>query len=195
MSKFVQDIVVQQTCDTLVYRYLVEKGHLRTAKLLKEERKNSYTLTAKKDEKVSEIFSHLIPKYVQMELDSVSSNLVCDYMKKHENPKIQKLALKLKSLVPSIQMTGKNPSIGEILNHAIVSRRILVPISHGRFCRQHPWFLFRVWIRLDNCPASISCELTVILVLFWYVNVLIAQHRHVKLLCLDGKFIWELKDY
>ena len=81
MSKFVQDIVVQQTCDTLVYRYLVEKGHLRTAKLLKEERKNSYTLTAKKDEKVSEIFSHLIPKYVQMELDSVSSNLAWKSMK------------------------------------------------------------------------------------------------------------------
>ena len=126
MSKFEQDIV-QQTCDTLVYRYLVEKGHLRTAKLLKEERKNSYTLTAKKDEKVSQIFSHLIPKYVQMELDSVSSNLVCDYMKNHENPKIQKLALKLKSLVPSIQITGENPSIGDILNHAIVARKILVP--------------------------------------------------------------------
>ena len=129
MSKFVQDIVVQQTCDTLVYRYLVEKGHLRTAKLLKEERKNSYTLTAKKDEKVSEIFSHLIPKYVQMELDSVSSNLVCDYMKKHENPKIQKLALKLKSMVPSIQITGKNTSIEEILNPAIVARKILVPVK------------------------------------------------------------------
>ena len=55
MSKFEQDIV-QQTCDTLVYRYLVEKGHLRTAKLLKEERKNSYTLTAKKDEKVNKYF-------------------------------------------------------------------------------------------------------------------------------------------
>ena len=58
-----------------------------------------------------------------MELDSVSSNLVCDYMKKHENPKIQKLALKLKSLVPSIQITGKNPPIEEILNHAIVARK------------------------------------------------------------------------
>ena len=118
MSKFEQNIV-QITCDTLVYRYLVEKGHFKTAELLKEERKNSYTLTAKKDEKVSQIFSHLIPKYVQMELDSVSSNLVCDYMKNHENPKIQKLALKLKSLVPSIQITGKNPPIEKILNHAI----------------------------------------------------------------------------
>ena len=53
MSKFEQDIV-QQTCDTLVYRYLVEKGHFKTAELLKEERKNSYTLKAQKDEKISE---------------------------------------------------------------------------------------------------------------------------------------------
>jgi hypothetical protein len=128
MSKFKQDIV-QQTCDTLVFRYLVEKGHLRTAELLKKERKNSYTLKAQKDQNISEIFSSMISKYVQMELDSVSSNLVCNYMKKHENPKIQKLALKLKSLVPSIQITGKNPSIGEILNHAIVSRKILVPVK------------------------------------------------------------------
>ena len=53
MSKFEQDIV-QQTCDTLFYRYLVEKGHFKTAELLKEERKNSYTLKAQKDEKISE---------------------------------------------------------------------------------------------------------------------------------------------
>ena len=121
--------IVQQTCDSLVYRYLVEKGHLRTAELLKEERKNSYTLKAQKDEKISETFSYMISKYVQMELDSASSNLVCDYMKNHKNPKIQKLALKLKSLVPSIQITGKNPSIEEILNHVIVARKILIPVK------------------------------------------------------------------
>ena len=126
MSKFEQNIV-QQTCDTLVYRYLVEKGYFKTAELLKQERKNSYTLKAQKDEKVSGKLSYLISKHVQMELDSVSCNLVCDYMKKQENPKIQKLVLKLKSLVPSIQITGKTPSIEEVLNHTIVTRKILVP--------------------------------------------------------------------
>ena len=105
MSKFEQNIV-QITCDTLVYRYLVEKGHFKTAELLKEERKNSYILKAQKDEKISGKLDYLISKHMQMELDSVSSNLVCDYMKKHENPKIQRLALKLKSLVPSIQITS-----------------------------------------------------------------------------------------
>ena len=69
----------------------------------------------------------MISHYVQIELDFVLCNLVCDYMKKQENPKIQKLVLKLKSLVPSIQITGKTPSIEEVLNHTIVTRKILVP--------------------------------------------------------------------
>ena len=129
MSKFEQDIV-QQTCDTLVYRYLIEKGHFKTAELLKEERKNSYTLNAQKDEKISEVFSAMIAEYVQLELDTVSNHLVYDYLNKHENQKIQNLAKKLKSLVPSIKIRGETPSIGDILNHAIVSRKILVPVKN-----------------------------------------------------------------
>ena len=128
MSKIDQNL--QQICDTLVYRYLVENRHLKTAELLKEERNNFYTLKqSKKDENISETFSFIIAKYEQLELDTVSNNMVCDYLKKHENPNIQKLAQKLKSLVPSIQIKGENPSIGDILNHAIASRKILVPVK------------------------------------------------------------------
>ena len=88
MSKIDQE--VQQACDILVYNYLVENGHLKTAELLKEERKNFYTLESKKNEKISEILPLLITEYV--ELDTVSNNLIYDYLKNHENPKIQKLA-------------------------------------------------------------------------------------------------------
>ena len=84
---------------------------------------------SKKDGKISKRISFMIAKYEQLELDTVSNNLVCDYLKKHENPNIQKLAQKLKSLVPSIQIKGENPSIGDILNHAIASRKILVPVK------------------------------------------------------------------
>ena len=79
MSKIDQEI--QQTCDSLIYEYLVEKGHLKTAELLKEERKHFYTLKAKKNENISEIISLMITEYVQLELDVVSNNLVCDYLK------------------------------------------------------------------------------------------------------------------
>ena len=121
MSK--KDQEVQEVCDILVYNYLVENGHLKTAELLKKERKNFYTLESKKNEKISEILPLLITEYV--ELDTVSNNLIYDYLKNHENPKIQKLARKLKSLVPGIHMSrGENPSIGEILSHANVSRQI-----------------------------------------------------------------------
>ena len=128
MSKTDQEL--QKICDTLVYRYLVENRHFKTAELLKEERKELYTLKkSKKDEKISKKFSFMIAKYEQLELDTVSNNLVCNYLKLHENPQIQKLALELKSLGPSIQIKGENPSIGDILNHAIASRKILVPVK------------------------------------------------------------------
>ena len=129
MSKIDQNI--QQICDTLVYRYLVENGHFKTAELLKEERKDIYTLEVKKDEKISKTFSFMITHYVQLqlELDTVSNHMVYDFLKNHKNQKIQKLAEKLKALVPSIQTKSENPSIGELLNHANFSRKILVPVK------------------------------------------------------------------
>ena len=105
--------------------------NLAKAKLLKKEREKDYTLEVKKGEKISKIFSYLITKYgqSQLELDSVSNGLVYDYLKNHQNQKIQKLAEKLKALVPPIQTKSENPSIGDILNHANFSRKILVPVK------------------------------------------------------------------
>ena len=127
MSKIAQNI---QVCDTLVYRYLVENRHYKTAKLLKKEREKDYTLEVKKGEEISKIFSYLITKYgqSQLELDSVSNCLVYDFLKNHQNQKIQQLAEKLKALVPPIQTKSENPSIGDVLNHAKFSRKIIVPV-------------------------------------------------------------------
>ena len=89
MSKIDQNI--QQVCDTFVYRYLVENRHFKTAELLKKERKKDYALEVTKGEKISKIFSYLITKYGQrqLELDSVTNGLVYDYLKNHQNQKIQ----------------------------------------------------------------------------------------------------------
>ena len=55
-------------------------------------------------------------------------------------------------------------------------------------------FFLRLLIHFDNYPASISLELTVIGVLFWYVIVLIVQLLVLlRVLCLDVKFIWKLR--
>ena len=53
-----------------VYKYLVEKEHLKTAKLLKDKRKRNYTLEFKK---ISKPFSLIISKifgYVKLQLDT-----------------------------------------------------------------------------------------------------------------------------
>ena len=60
-------------------------------------------------------------------IDILSNTLVYEYLLRNKNTKIQKVALKLKALVP-IQVQGENPSIEQVINHAIISRKILVPV-------------------------------------------------------------------
>ena len=74
MSKFDQR-VVQQACDFLIYKYLVENGHLKTAELLKKKRKRKYNLNVKKDERISEKFSFMITKYAQLKSSSTGKSL------------------------------------------------------------------------------------------------------------------------
>ena len=74
MSKFDQR-VVQLACDSLIYKYLVENGHLKTAELLKKKRKRKYNLNVKKDERISEKFSFMITKYVQLKSSSTGKSL------------------------------------------------------------------------------------------------------------------------
>ena len=60
-------------------------------------------------------------------IDILSNTLVYEYLIRHKNTKIQKVALKLKALVP-IQVQGEKLSVEEVINHAIISRKILVPV-------------------------------------------------------------------
>ena len=94
------DLEVQKLCDSLVYRFLVENKHDKTAELFKEERKKYYTLAFRKDEQISETLDLIISKYLRLELDTISNTLVFDYLKRHENQRIQKLALKLNAKIP-----------------------------------------------------------------------------------------------
>ena len=61
------------------------------------------------------------------EIDTLSNTLVYEYLKRHNKSNIQKLAEKLKALVP-IQVQGENPSVEEVINHSNISRKILVPV-------------------------------------------------------------------
>ena len=74
MSKFDQR-VVQLACDSLIYKYLVENSHLKTAELLKKKRKRKYNLNVKKDERISEKFSFMITKYAQLKSSSTGKSL------------------------------------------------------------------------------------------------------------------------
>ena len=121
------DLEAQKLCDSLVYRYLLENRHDKTAKLLKEERKNSYTLKFKREKNISETLSSIISKYLRLELDTISNTLVYDYLKRHNNQRVQKLASKLNAKVP-IEIKDDNPLIEEVLDRNIVSRHILVPL-------------------------------------------------------------------
>ena len=84
------DLEVQKLCDSLVYRHLVENKHVKTAELFKIERKKYYTLAFRKDEQISETLDLIISKYLRLKLDTISNTLVFDYLKRHENQRIQK---------------------------------------------------------------------------------------------------------
>ena len=70
---------VQKHCDDLVYQYLIENEHFKTAQLLKDKRRKSYTLECKTDLNISEIFSFMISKYYVRLIKTISNTLVYDY--------------------------------------------------------------------------------------------------------------------
>ena len=70
---------VQKHCDDLVYQYLVENEHFKTAQLLKDKRRKLYTLECKTELNISEIFSLMISKYYVQLKKTISNTLVYDY--------------------------------------------------------------------------------------------------------------------
>ena len=70
---------VKKLCDDLVYQYLVENEHFKTAQLLKDKRRKLYPLECKTDLNISEIFSLMISKYYVRLIKTISNTLVYDY--------------------------------------------------------------------------------------------------------------------
>ena len=58
-SKSIMDI--QEICDFLLFKNLVENEHLKTAKILKDERKRNYTLEFRKNEEIVQLQFHSEP--------------------------------------------------------------------------------------------------------------------------------------
>ena len=69
---------LQKLCDDLVYQYLVENKHFKTAQLLKDKRGKLYPLECKTDLNISEVFSLMISKYYVQLIKAVSNTLVYD---------------------------------------------------------------------------------------------------------------------
>ena len=61
---------IQEICDFLLFKNLVENEHLKTAKILKDERKRNYTLEFRKNEEIVKTFSLMIYKPVKLQLDT-----------------------------------------------------------------------------------------------------------------------------
>ena len=116
----------QELCDSLVYQYLIENGHHKTAQLLQEERQIFYNLNFKEDIKISESFSYMISEYVKT--DTMSNTMVYDYFKSHENCEIRKMTQELKELV-HIQTNENYPSVSEVINHFLTPNKILKPME------------------------------------------------------------------
>ena len=70
---------VQKLCDDLVYQYLVENEHFKTAQLLKGKRRKLYPLECKTDLNISEIFSLMISKYYVRLIKTISDTLMYDH--------------------------------------------------------------------------------------------------------------------
>ena len=66
---------VQKFCDYLVYQYLIENEHFKTAQLLKDKRRKLYTLECKTDLNIS----LMISKYYVRLIKTISNTLVYDY--------------------------------------------------------------------------------------------------------------------
>ena len=114
----------QELCDSLVYQYLIENGHHKTAQLLQEERQIFYSLNFNEDMKISESFSYMISEYVKT--DAMSNTIVYDYFKSHENCEIRKMAQELQGLV-HIQTNENYPSFSEVINNFHTPKKILKP--------------------------------------------------------------------
>ena len=113
--------------NTLVYEYLKRHNKSNIQKLA-EKFKTQVSIQVKGEIlSFEEVFKHQFGMDMQKRDKQMTNTLVYKYLRTHRNANIQELAQKLKALVP-IQVEGENSSIEEVINHAIISRKILVPV-------------------------------------------------------------------
>ena len=89
---------INKLCDSLVYDYLIEKGHSKSAQMLMEERKHCASKIASKENlKIQKIISK---SYEHLKLHKVSNTIVYRYFRSHENSNVQNLAQELAKELP-----------------------------------------------------------------------------------------------
>ena len=124
--------VYEEFTASLVYHYLIENEHLKTAKLLLKERKkceiSPVVEELKKVMTASKLISCIIADNTgNFEVTKLSNTVVYNYLKNHKKSGVQELANKMKDLVP-IELEGQTPNFEDVFYHALLTRKILVPV-------------------------------------------------------------------
>ena len=124
--------VYEEFTASLVYHYLIENEHLKTAKLLLKERKKcefcSVVEELKKVMTASKLISCIIADNTgNFEVTKLSNTVVYNFLKNHKKSGVRDLAIKMKSLVP-IELEGQTPNFEDVFYHALLTRKILVPV-------------------------------------------------------------------
>ena len=124
--------VYEECTASLVYQYLIENEHLKTAKLLLKERKKCefcpFVEGLKKVMNASELISCMIDDNTgYFEVTKLSNTVVYNFLKNHKKSGVQELATKMKCLVP-IELEGQTPNFEDVFYHALFTRKILVPV-------------------------------------------------------------------
>ena len=115
--------VYEEFTASLVYHYLIENEHLKTAKLLLKERKKCEFCPVVEEMKkvmtVSKLISCIIADNTgNFEITKLSNTVVYNFLKNHKKSGVQELAMKMKSLVP-IELEGQTPKFEDVFYNVL----------------------------------------------------------------------------
>ena len=93
---------ISEHSDFIVYNFLVENGHVKTARKFLEERKicTSFSVSLKLSDVISEYYASGIVNLKVNQASILSNTIVYKYLNEHEKPEVQKLAQKMADEVP-----------------------------------------------------------------------------------------------
>ena len=113
---------IDEECSaSLVYQYLIENEHLKTAKLLLKERKKCafYPMVERLKEVMTAselIYCMIADNTGNFEETKLSNTVVYNFLKNHKKSGVQELAMKMKSLV-AIDLEGETPNFEDVFYH------------------------------------------------------------------------------